>query len=73
MGSIAKALVAALTTFGTSFAAGTLDTSAGGEAVTVNEWVLIAVGTLVSGVAVWATSNSPAREGPSAPLGGSVR
>lgn len=59
MGKIAKAVVAALTTFGTSFAAGTLDSSAGGEVVTVNEWVLIAVGTLVSGVAVWATTNTP--------------
>lgn len=59
MGKIAKALVAALTTFGTSFAAATLDSSSGGEVVTVNEWVLIAVGTAVSGVAVWATTNTP--------------
>jgi hypothetical protein len=59
MGSIAKAIVAALTTFGTSFAAATLDSSAGGEVVTVNEWVLVAVGTIVSGVAVWATTNTP--------------
>ena len=61
MGNIAKAVVAALTTFATAFASATLDSSAGGEAVTVNEWVLIAVGTAVSGVAVWATTNAGQR------------
>jgi ribosomal silencing factor RsfS len=59
MGKYAKAIVAALTLFGTQFAAATLDASPAGEAVSTNEWVLIAVGTVVVGVAVWATTNTP--------------
>lgn len=59
MGKYAKAVVAALTTFGASFTTAIQDGSVGGSAVVSNEWVLIVVGTAISAVAVWAVPNSP--------------
>ncbi len=59
MSHLAKAIVAALTTFGTSFGSALLDASPGGQSVVSSEWVLIVVGSAVSGVAVWATTNKP--------------
>ncbi len=59
MGHLAKAIVAGLVTFGAQFQGALLDGSAGGQNVVQSEWVLIAVGTAVSAVAVWATSNTP--------------
>lgn len=58
MDKYAKAVVAGLVAFGALFDASTAIGSIGGEAVTVNEWVRIAVATVIAGVAVWAVPNS---------------
>lgn len=59
MKDIAKAIVAGLTTFSTAFGTALLDASPGGQTVVQSEWILIAAGTAVSAVAVWATTNGP--------------
>ena len=59
MSKYAKAIVATLTTFAAGFTGAILDASPGGEHVTHNEWILIAVTSAISGVAVWAVPNTP--------------
>jgi Sec-independent protein secretion pathway component TatC len=59
MDRIAKAVVAALVAFGAMFETASAMGSLGGEAVTTQEWIKIAVATAIAGVAVWATPNTP--------------
>jgi hypothetical protein len=59
MNLYAKAIIAGLTTFVATYGGSVLDSSPGGEVTTSNEWVLIAVGTVISLVAVWAVPNKP--------------
>jgi hypothetical protein len=55
----AKAIVAGLATGYTAFQLATGAASAGGETVTVNEWVGIAVALVITAAAVWAVPNAP--------------
>lgn len=51
--TIAKAIAAGAAAFGAAFAAAAVD-----EAITGNEWVTIAIATVVAIAAVWAIPNA---------------
>lgn len=53
MGTLAKAIAAAVGAFGTG-----LITAASDSGIDTNEWWVILGGTLVAGAAVWAVPNS---------------
>jgi hypothetical protein len=55
----AKAVTAGLVAFGGAFDVASSLGSIGGETVTTNEWVRIAVVTVVAAAAVWLVPNSP--------------
>ncbi len=57
MNKIAKALTAALVAGYAVFETVTMADSAGGESVVANEWVRVAVSTIIAGIAVWAIPN----------------
>lgn len=57
---MAKAVTAGAVAFGTVWDASTAVGSVGGEAVTANEWVRIAVSTVLAAVAVWLIPNAAA-------------
>lgn len=59
MDKYTKAIMAALVAFGAGFTQAVTEGSPGGNGITVNEWVLVGVGTVVAAVAVWAVPNSP--------------
>lgn len=58
MDRIAKAVIATLAAAYGIFEFATTMDSSGGETVTGNEWVRIAVTGILAGLAVWATPNS---------------
>lgn len=62
LNTVAKALTAGLVAGYAVYQIATGTGSPGGEAVTVQEWLNIAVTTLVSAVAVWAVPNGPAEQ-----------
>lgn len=59
MDKIAKALVAGLAAGYAVFELATAAGSEGGTTVVGNEWVRIAVSTVLAGIAVWAVPNTP--------------
>ena len=63
----AKAVVAALGVAYGLYSTATLLASAGGTAVTRDEWVNIAVVTIITGFGVWAVPNGPALPVPAPP------
>lgn len=56
----AKAATAVLVVAYSTYQAARLGSSPGGEAVTVDEWIGVAVTGLVAGFAVWLVPNAPA-------------
>ncbi len=52
--TLAKAIIAGVTTFAAGYATATADGS-----ITSTEWVTLAAGTVVAALAVWATTNKP--------------
>jgi hypothetical protein len=61
MDRYAKAIAAAVTTFGAGYASSILDGSPGGTGVTSAEWQHAVVTALIAGILVWAIPNSPPR------------
>jgi hypothetical protein len=59
IGEVAKAVTAGLVSFGGAFDVASSVGSVGGETVTTNEWVRIAIVTVVAAVAVWLIPNTP--------------
>jgi hypothetical protein len=64
LAEVAKAVTAGAVAFGTVWDASTAVGSVGGEAVTANEWVRIAVSTVLAAVAVWLIPNAAAPKDP---------
>jgi NO-binding membrane sensor protein with MHYT domain len=59
LNSIAKALTGFVGAAYVVYQTSTLASSAGGSAVTKDEWVAIIVGGVLAGFAVWAIPNGP--------------
>lgn len=58
MAKIAKAVTAAVTAFGGTYAVAVAD----GSGVSLDEWVSIAVAVIVAGFGVWLVPNTPSIE-----------
>jgi hypothetical protein len=59
LNSIAKALTGLIAAAYTAYQMAVLESSAGGTAVTRDEWVAIIVGGVLAGFAVWVIPNGP--------------
>lgn len=58
MDKIAKAIVSGLAAFLGVWTVATSDSSPAGDVVSANEWVSIAVTSVIAGLAVWAVPNT---------------
>ncbi len=56
----AKAIAAAVTTFGAGYTVAILDGTPGGTGVTSAEWQHTIISAVIAGILVWAVPNEPA-------------